>query len=435
MTQRPHLLLIALFFPPSRASGVFRPLAMANYFATQGWRVTVITVTPEFFDDITGSSDSSLEDFIDKAVTVERVPLPAGHLQTDVRKLSWIRVNFPKPAAHWDTIRGKFFPDRYTSWIPGVVRRALRVHRRQRIDVTLATGNPWSAFEAARLISKVTRTPYVLDYRDSWTLSQFSESEAFGADHPAQQAERRVIDDAGRVVFVNEPMRAWHAAKYPEAEPNMMVLENGYDPELVPSPPFRVPDAAVPLRFGSVGTITEHWPHDAAWPGWILARNHPELTGATAHLYGHLGFFPAAAERIKKMLPPASAGITWEGAVPKAQLTAVYGSLDVIIMPIPSSRYVTAGKVYECMATGKPIVAIHSPETAASDPLRGYPLWFPVHELTADAVEDALVAGARAARAVTEDQYREALAHASKYTRHRLLQPFEKEIRGLLDVD
>ena len=36
------------------------------------------------------------------------------------------------------------------------------------------------------------------------------------------------------------------------------------------------------------------------------------------------------------------------------------------------------GKVYEYMATGKPIVSVHEPESSASATLSGYPLWFPV---------------------------------------------------------
>jgi glycosyltransferase involved in cell wall biosynthesis len=430
--RRPHLLLVAMFFPPSRASGVYRPLAMANFFAARGWRVSVITATRDFFEDITGSIDPTLEGFIAPEIDVIRVPVPAGHLQTDVRKLGWMRANFPKLTGKIDSARLKVFPDRYSTWIPGVLRRALGLHARRPVDLVLATGNPWSAFEVARQFGRLTRLPYVLDFRDSCTLNQFSEEDAFPPDNPAQAAEARVVTGATRTVFVNEPMRAWHAAKYPAAAERMAVLENGYDANLVASPPFHAPDTDVPLRFGSVGTITEHWPHDAAWPGWRLARAEPELAGATVRLYGHLGFFPAAAPRIRRMLPDAD-GVTYAGAVAKADLSDVYGSFDVILMAIPSSRFVTAGKVYECMATGRPIVAIHSPESAASDPLRGYPLWFPVAELTAEATRDAIIAAARAARTMTEQDYQVALAHADKFRRERLLEPFEQQMRSIIN--
>ena len=59
---------------------------------------------------------------------------------------------------------------------------------------------------------------------------------------------------------------------------------------------------------------------------------------------------------------------------------------------------VTSGKVYEYMATGKPIVSVHEPESSASATLSGYPLWFPVTAMDPRAVRDALLRAAAAAR-------------------------------------
>lgn len=432
MTPMPHLVLIAMYFPPSRASGVYRALGIANYLAEHGWSVTVITVDEAYFDDVTGSTDPSLLDRVHPDVTVRRVRMPRGHLQSDIRKFGWWRANFPKPAAHVDGLVGKIFPDKYTRWIPGVVREALRVHRRRRVDLILATGNPWSGFEAARQLHRLTRVPYVLDYRDSWTLSQFTESDAFPPGHPARAAEARAIAGAAAVVFVNDPMLHWHAERYPDAADRMLVLENGYDPDLFQTPPFRRPRPDEPLRFGSVGTITEVWPHTEAWKGWERARSAVEMKGAAFDLYGHLGFFPHAVPVIKDLLPSPETGVVWRGPVRKTDLGRVYASMDVVVIAIPSSRYVTAGKVYEAMATGKPVVAIHTPETAASEPLRDYPLWFPVKELTISAAADAYVAAARAARDLTEADYTAALQHADRYRRAALLEPFEPRLRGLI---
>lgn len=420
-----------MYFPPSRGSGVYRPLAQANYFARHGWDVTVITVDEAHFDDVSGSSDPSLVTRIDPAVTVLRVPMPRGHLQSNIRRIGWWRANFPKVSAHVDGLAARIFPDKYTQWIPQVVQRALRLHRRHRIDLVLATGNPWSAFEAARQLRRLTRIPYVVDYRDSWTLSQFREEAAFPPGHRAYAAESAIMSSAAAAVFVNEPMRHWHAERYPDAASRMLVLENGYDADLVAAAPYRRPDPDQPLRFGSVGTITEVWPHQEAWGGWREARTHPELDGATLDLYGHLGFFPRTVPVIEAMLPGPGSGVTWRGPVAKTELDQVYADLDVLLLAIPSSRYVTAGKVYEAMATGKPIVAVHTPQTAASDPLREYPLWFPVRELSVDAAADAYVGAARAARSITPDQHAAALAHALGYRRDVLLEPFEQELRRL----
>lgn len=427
-----HVVLVAAFFPPSRGSGVYRSLGTANHLARLGWRVTVITVTPEFFDDVTGSRDDHLLDTIDPQVTVERVHLPYQHLLRDVRTMSFWRANLPVASTLPARLARRFFPDRYATWIPGVVARIAAVHRRAPVDVLLASGNPWSSFEAVRLAGRLIRRPYALDYRDSWTLDQFAEAPAFADGSPEVAAERRLVEGAARVVFVNEAMREWHATRYPAAADRMVVVENGYDPETLGAVAAEPPPAERALRFGYVGTVTAKLPHAETWAGWRLARERdPELARATAHLYGHLGFFPADADALRLLVPGPAEGVVLEGPVSKTDVARAYSDLDVILLMIPPSRFVTAGKTYETLATAKPVVAIHTPETAASEPMRGYPLVFPVPELTAEAVADALVAAARAARSVTADQVAACRDHALGYRREVQVARLDDELRAV----
>ena len=61
---RPHLLYLAFWFPPSRASGVYRALATTNAFVDAGWEVTVVTTTERFLEEEIGSTDPTLVDLI-----------------------------------------------------------------------------------------------------------------------------------------------------------------------------------------------------------------------------------------------------------------------------------------------------------------------------------------------------------------------------------
>lgn len=425
------MVLIALYFPPSRASGVYRALAMANLLARGRFDVTVITAPQEYYRRVTGSADPSLLGHIDPAVKVERVPLPHGHLLQDIRDLGPLRVNAPRAMAIVDALRNRLFPDRYSTWIPGVVSRLLSVNRRHRVDAVIATGNPWSGMEAGRIGSRLLDRPLVLDFRDSWTLDQFAEAPAFEDDHPANRAERRLVESAALVYQVNEPMREWYAERYPNAAHKIAVLENGYDASLVASPELRVRPAGQPLIFGSVGTVTEHWPHDAIWPGWTIARQHEELDGARLQVYGHLGFSPNAAARIRALLPTTDTSVEIMGGVDKADLARVYYELDVIVMAIPSSRYVTAGKVYECMAMGKPIVGIYESHAAARQPMSGYPLAFEVTDLTPAATATAMADAARAVRSLTRADRDSAVEHALRYRRERILDRLDADLWAL----
>ncbi len=435
-TRRPHVLLVAMYYPPSRASGVFRPLAMANHFAASGWDVTVVTVTEDFYDRVVGSRDDSLLAKIDPRVHVLRVPLPMSHLDPELRHRGRLATTLPFVHSRL-TIAGQkhVFPERYGSWILPVAREIGRVHRHHPVDVVVATGNPWADFAAAYVAHLRHRIPYVMDYRDSWTLDLFEETDAFPPGHLAQRWERRLIGSAARVTFVNAALRHWHAQRYPDAADRMRVLPNGYDADLLGEPRFRAPEPGAPLRFGFIGTVTEQHPHDAMWQGWTLARRDPAMADATAHVYGHLGFFARQADRIRALLPlEDEVGVTYEGPVSKATIGGVYDGLDAILLMAADSRYVTSGKVFECMASGKPIAGVFSPTTAIAEPLAGYPLAWPAAELTPQGVADALVATARGARTQTERQHVEALAHARTYRRDALLEPFVDEIAQVAGV-
>lgn len=310
-----------------------------------------------------------------------------------------------------------------------MVKRLIELHRRQRFDVVIATGNPFSSFAAAWLFHKATGTPYVIDYRDSWTLDLFEDAPAYPDDHPAYSWERRVLADATEAVFVNEPLRQWHAERYPEAAHRMTVVENGWEPDLLGDIPHpeRVHDR--PLRFGYLGTVTPNVPVAEFLDGWAKAR--PDLgSDATATFYGHLGFFPASVAPLReKLQDDPELGISYAGPVAKAGVRDVYASLDVLLLVPAGGRYVTSGKVYEYMASGRPIVSVHDTSSAATGPLSGYPLWFPAEGLTADQIAAALVAAGEKARHLTADDVHRARQHAAHLTRDAQLAPFEQRLR------
>jgi len=434
------LLYVAFYFPPTRASGVYRALATANFFAAHGWDVTVITVGREFFFDVLRSYDESLESQVRDDVRVERVHFSPVHFSgavwgPEIRKYNWLQAHFPTRNTKFRKwLKRRVFPEQYWPWIPGVVRRGLALHRRQPFDAILATGNPHASFVAAWLLSRLIRRPYAIDYRDSWTVDIFEGIPAFPPSHPAWRWERRVISKAARIVFVNQALRVWHAERYPESADRMMVVQNGYDPGFLgdglqcdPAPHDR------PLRFGYLGTITRKVPLQQFIEAWRLAREEPELGGAEALLYGYLGFVSSnIPDLYNKLSTVDSIGVRYRGPVSKAEVIRVYEELDVLLLILAGSRHVTSGKVYEYIATGKPIVSIHQPDSAANEILKGYPLWFPVRDLEAESVRDALLDAARAVRSLTPDQVAQCRQHAKRFSRGAQLRPLEVALREVV---
>lgn len=423
---RPHLLYVAWGFPPCRGSGVYRALATANAFAAGGWDVTVLTVEREVFERFTGS-DPSLEDLVDPSIRVERIPFAWPILETDLREWSALRIFAPQV---WRRLRTRAdlrdFPEiSYGPWRREVEAAAEQLHAERPFDLVLGTANPNVAFTAGAHLHELHGVPYVLDYRDAWSLDVFDGKRLHEPDSAVGRWEKRLFDSATEVWFVNEPIAAWHRTAYPEAAGRIHVVSNGWDPDLAPDHEPAAPPPDRPLTFGYIGTVSQKVPVAEFLAGWRLGRTRsPELAAARASLRGYLGFYKNPHPHLVELVAAAAPDdVHYDGPVPKNEVHEVYEDFDVCLLILGTGRYVTSGKVFEYLATGKPIVSVHDTGNAASDVLRGYPLWFPAASLAADDVADALVAAAEAARTASVETRRACREFGDRYRRDLQLMP------------
>ncbi|GGQ28364.1 glycosyltransferase involved in cell wall biosynthesis [Actinomadura coerulea] len=449
--RRPRLLYLAFYFPPSRASGVYRARATANRLVQQGFDVTVFTAPLPFLYDTIGSVDEKLGETVDPSITVVRPKLNQYSWQTELQDYSGFRGRFPHLAqSMYEWGQEHRFPERYGSWARACVRKALRMHARRRFDVVLATGNPFASFGAAWRLHQLARIPYILDYRDSWTLDLFSEEPAFADGDPAWKWESRVLGSASGIVFVNEALRTWHAERYPGQADRMFVVPNGWDADTFPAVAEPPPSAAAPAgglapRFAYVGTLTGKQPIEQMVEGFRRAREHPDMANAELDLHGYLGFFKGSDGGLRKRLA-AGAGdaepdapgeqdpapsVRYRGPVSKTEIAEVYRTSDVLVFLAGGARYVTSGKIFEYMAAGRPIVSVHAPGSAAEEILRDYPLWFNPGGLDPEDIAASMVAAAKAAAGLDGRQVTEARGYADRFERNVALEPLVQRLAGL----
>jgi glycosyltransferase involved in cell wall biosynthesis len=405
---------------------VYRALATANAFARAGWRVTVLTASRDTFTRFTGT-DESLEERVDPAIEVVRVPFAWPLMETDVRQYSRARVLFPALWRKWQVRQDQVpFPEiGYGPWKPVIERAALDIHRRDPVDLVLATANPHVTFAAAAALHRQAGVPYVMDYRDAWLLDVFSGDRLHEPGSRAAELERSFVRTAHEVWFVNRPILAWHQQVHPAHADRFHVVENGFDRGLAPELTVRDRDPARSLDFGYIGTMTPAVPLAAFVSGWRLAKTeYPDLTGAHALLYGYLGYYATPRPDLLAQVQAGSdVGVSYCGPVGKAKVADVYANLDALLLVLGTGAYVTSGKVYEYLATGLPIVSVHHPGNAVSEVLDGYPLWFPAPDLTPDGIAAALGRAGLAARHLSRDQHHEALVYGQRFSRDAQLEP------------
>lgn len=426
-SARPHLLYVAWGFPPCRGSGVYRAWATANAFASAGWDVTVLTAPRETFTLYTGT-DPSLERSVDPSVEIIRVPFHGARFDDDLR--SWSRTRAAAPEL-WNVINARkewrSFPERsYGGWRSGLEEAALAVHARHPVDLVLGSANPHVDFIPGWVLHRKHGVPYVMDYRDAWQLDVFTGERLFAEDSPVARWERRLIENALAVWFVNDPIRQWHADLYPHAADRFQVVANGYDqpPEVSPAEKgaSREDDGIV---FGYIGTISSAVPIDRLIEGWRIARSEsPILSRSRIELWGHLNHVGGPDEALARQLEDAAdEGISYRGPVMKQEIGRAYSRFDALLLVLGTGRYVTSGKVYEYAATGLPIVSVHDRGNAASDVLRESPFWFPSGDLTPTAIASALVEGAHAARTQLPEDRDRARVWAEQFQRAQQLDP------------
>ncbi|WP_395104641.1 glycosyltransferase [Actinomadura sp. SCN-SB] len=445
--RRPRLLYLAFYFPPSRASGVYRARATANRLTEEGWDVTVFAAPLPFLYETVGSVDEKLSETVDPRISVVRPKLNRYTWQTELRDFSRFRRTFPHLAhSMYEWGQRHVFPERYVSWARASVIRALRMHARRRFDVVLATGNPFASFGAAWAFHRLTRTPYIIDYRDSWTLDLFSEEPAFDEGHPAWTWERRIIKSAAATVFVNDALRTWHAGRYPDQAERMLVVPNGWDADTLPAtvkpPPVARSREKTAPRFSYLGTLTGKQPIEPMLEAFGQAREHPDMAGAELGLHGYLGFFKGSGRGLNRRLAEAFADaegdgqgptswLRYHGPVSKIEVAEVYRTSDVLVFLAGGARYVTSGKIFEYMAAGRPIVSVHAPGSAAEEVLRGYPLWFNPGGLDPADIAASLIEAAKTAAGLDDRQVAEARAYAERYERNVSLEPLVRRLAEL----
>ena len=254
-------------------------------------------------------------------------------------------------------------------------------------------------------------------------------------DPMVDRLEARLMGAAREVWFVNDRIREWHAAQHPGAAARMHVVANGFDPAFAPEPRLQGPAPGEPLRFGYIGTMSRHVPVPEFRAGWARARQlSPELAASTAHLWGHTSYYavehPGRTAGGAGAPEPGTDGVVLHGPLSKTGVADAYADLDALLLLLGTGRYVTSGKVYEYLASALPIVSVHDPGNAVTGVLEGYPLWFPVADLSAEEIARALGEAAAAARTADRATREACAAFARPLSREAQLAP---RVRRLLD--
>lgn len=384
------VLVVASRFPPVASVGAIRVRKFVKYLVRFGWRPVVITGAMRRCDagshDVRRATDfGSLSDIPD-GLPVHRLDAalddwPGHSARSWAKRLARLTSPFSMDAGGWESaLKWRFqrvhdrlaFPDRGIWRLSATVRLALALHRRHRFNAVFTSGMPFSDHVIGLVLQTMMRRPWLADFRDPWVeYAHWRQWRTEWGGRLVGAAESAVVSRASFVISVNTHMTGRFAARYPTQRARKFVtIENGFDPDdFKPAVQesgrrhFRLLYAGSLFKTRSPAAVLEAFRCflDAV-PG---SRTHARFDFA-----GRPGPFLDDLVRIGADAPVQYIGLLSHAAALRAMVSA---DVNVVMLPNrPGGGSDTTAKVYECLGSGRPVLAAVPPDGSAARVLRGF---------------------------------------------------------------
>ncbi len=253
-----------------------------------------------------------------------------------------------------------YFPDQASCWILPAFWQGRKVISDREIDVIFATGSPWSSLVLGYLLSKVSRKPLIVDFRDPWINNPFHQTKGEMLDKWAQKLERRIIEHSSCVTLNTEPLRDEFVSRYPEFNSEkFMVLPNGFD-NINSDVVYSYDDTAPGLVIRHAGFL--YGPRD---PSVLLeainsVNNYVKQVGIKRRwVFEQIGSVNLSfnlSTKFKSMLDDGSFRILEQ--LPFDHCQHLLASADLLVNVQPGTKTQVPSKIYDYLAVGRPILNI-----------------------------------------------------------------------------
>lgn len=245
----------------------------------------------------------------------------------------------------------------------------------------LASAPPYSVLEAASKGARRLQVPWVADMRDLWTQDTLKFYPTRWHYQWASRFEKRILESAA-AILANTPLSGQRLREFlsPMAAERVFVLPNGYNEDDTPLAPLSYTAGTKTMEVVHAGTL-----YNPGTLGARLGRYRPHAVDNTARSFvpickglarlaqiapetakrvrmRFLGYVPHGGKEFCKELG-LSSQVSFEGVVSREVALQAVRNADIHLVvqvawedsqrPMP---YIP-GKVYDALATGKPILA------------------------------------------------------------------------------
>ena len=373
-----RVLIISYYWPPTGGSGVQRWVKFAKYLPMEGWQPVIYT--PENPEQL--AVDASLEAEVPAEAEVirrrivepyemyKKVLRKSGHSKeaVEVNPVNAQNKSTLQKIAMW--VRGNLFrPDPRCLWIGPSVRFLKKYLEEHPVDLIVSTGPPQSMHLIGRKLARETGLPWIADFRDPWTkifyFKHLSMTHATEKWH--KRMEKKVLDEASAVVAVSPLVQQEFQAM---TQTPVELITNGFDecdfvrdtdPRIAAGGPDKNFTITHTGLFAADGNPTTLW----NVLGKKCARNIEFKNSLRINLIGKTD------EQIVNAIKEAGliGNLNDMGYQPHAVAIEEQRKASLLILPLrkePEYKAVLPGKLFEYLASWRPVLGVGQPDGAMS---------------------------------------------------------------------
>lgn len=363
MAQQKKVLILTYYWYPAGGSGVQRFIKFVKYLRDYGWEPIIYTAQNPEYPVLDYSLGKDIKNDFDVIKTKIFEPYsfykyfiglnqkermnPAFFSERKKNRLAenisvWVRGNL-------------FIPDARKFWVIPSVRFLVKYLRSNKVNAIISTGPPHSMHRIGLHLHRKTEIPWLADFRDPWTSIDFYHELKLSkwADKKHHRMEAEVLREADAVSVIGwtmgEEMKKLVKRDYD-------VITNGFDTE----DSFN-DDVELDKKFSiaHIGTM-------------VRARNATELWGALKELLDEIPELKKDLEiklvgkvdlLVKESLDEYGlTGFTnFISYLKHDDVIKVQVSSQVLLLMVnrtPTAKGIITGKIFEYLASGRPIVCI-----------------------------------------------------------------------------
>jgi len=359
----PNTLIVSYYFPPVNSIASLRIYQFAYWLPYYNWIPTILTAENIFDNpcDLTYNIDSS------KIIRISGHD-PIGKIKKVIKKtLTTLGYYNPEPHKKYTDYKSKTefikkinpitnvrCPDIAMWWQKKAIKAGLNHISNKRPDIIFSSCGPPSSHIVASKLSKLSKIPWVADYRDLWSWNHMQKRNKT-IQFCEEKYERYIVKDAVYFTTVSQDLSDQLACFFNTAG-RVSVIHNGYDPEIYQS---LIPAKSNKFTISYTGNL---YPHQDPHPFIASIKKLKEKATLSsnsfeARFYGiNLNNIEQLAERYG-----VSDIVKCKGYIPYNETIQNQVDSDILLLfgwQNKNQKGILTGKLFEYLGAKRPILCI-----------------------------------------------------------------------------